>query len=187
MTKQIPRNLVLLLLVAFAMIVSGGCANETAKDAAAEEAAAKAAAERAKKVGNFTPTILENGESSHITVQHILIAFKGSIPDPRITRSKEEAEKLAKEVFEKAKGDASFEALVSEYTDDSVPGVYHMANFFQQDDMKNVNESMRVMARDNMVAAFGDVGFPLKVGEIGLAEFDEEKSKYGWHIIRRVK
>jgi hypothetical protein len=187
MTNQPLSTVFAVLLFSFAMLVLGGCSNEAEKIAAAEEAAAKAAAEAAKKVGNFTPTILENGEPSHITVQHILIAFKGTLPGNRVTRSKEEAEELAKKVFEEAKGGASFDALVSEHTDDDVPGIYHMANFFQEEDTRNVNAAMRVMPRDMMVAAFGDVGFPLKPGEIGLAEYDEEKSKYGWHIIRRVK
>jgi parvulin-like peptidyl-prolyl isomerase len=38
-----------------------------------------------------------------------------------------------------------------------------------------------------MVAAFGDVGFQLEVGEVGMAVYDPVKSKYGWHIIKRLK
>jgi parvulin-like peptidyl-prolyl isomerase len=38
-----------------------------------------------------------------------------------------------------------------------------------------------------MVPVFGDVGFSLKVNEIGLGEYDPKKSKYGWHIIKRIK
>jgi len=179
------KTLALLLCVWFPVAMSIGCGQQAAKKAA--EAKEESAAEASTKVGQFTPTILENGESSHIMVQHILIAFKGSIPSDRVTRSKEEAEKLAKKVYELAQGGESFDALVSKYTDDDVPGIYLMANFFQQDDRKHVNASKRVMPRDGMVAAFGDVGFPLKVGEMGLAEYDEEKSKYGWHIIKRVR
>jgi parvulin-like peptidyl-prolyl isomerase len=47
--------------------------------------------------------------------------------------------------------------------------------------------SQKVFPRDKMVGAFGDVGFPLQVGEIGLAEYDPQKSKYGWHIIKRIE
>jgi len=43
------------------------------------------------------------------------------------------------------------------------------------------------MPRGNMAAAFGDVGFKLKVGEVGLAEPDPEKSPFGFHIIKRLK
>ena len=40
---------------------------------------------------------------------------------------------------------------------------------------------------DDSHPAFGDTGFPLEVGEYGLASYDLEKSKYGWHIVKRVK
>jgi parvulin-like peptidyl-prolyl isomerase len=45
----------------------------------------------------------------------------------------------------------------------------------------------KVFARDGMVPAFGDVGFPLAVGEIGMADFNPQTSPYGWHIIKRVE
>ena len=41
--------------------------------------------------------------------------------------------------------------------------------------------------RAQMVRAFGDVSFKLKVNDIGLAEYDPEASKYGWHIIKRIE
>jgi hypothetical protein len=31
------------------------------------------------------------------------------------------------------------------------------------------------------------VGFSLKVGEIGMAEFDHANSRFGWHIIKRLE
>lgn len=40
--------------------------------------------------------------------------------------------------------------------------------------------------RAAMVPGFGDVGFSLGAGEVGLAEFDENKSPFGWHIIKRL-
>jgi foldase protein PrsA len=94
----------------------------------------------------------------------------------------EEARVLAEELFERAKSGEDFDALVKEYTDDSHPGIYKMSNFGIPAD-----EANGVYARDRMVAAFGDVGFPLKVGEIGLASYDPQKSKYGWHIIKRLE
>ena len=69
------------------------------------------------KVGMFTPTILDNGEASHITVQHVLIAFKGSVPGKNISRSKTEAETLAKEILAKAVAGEDFDALVKTHTD----------------------------------------------------------------------
>jgi foldase protein PrsA len=152
--------------------------------------------DKMKKIGSILLTLLftfvvfnyagvnadNSEEPDHITVQHILIAFKGSIPKPDVTRTKEEAEKLAKEIFEKAKKGEDFDALVKEYTDDQHPGIYSMANFNVTPDTAN-NE----YSRSRMVPVFGDVGFSLKVNEIGLGEYDPKKSKYGWHIIKRIK
>lgn len=43
------------------------------------------------------------------------------------------------------------------------------------------------MPRNQLVAAFGDVGFALAVGEVGVAAYDAKTSPFGWHIIRRVE
>jgi parvulin-like peptidyl-prolyl isomerase len=40
--------------------------------------------------------------------------------------------------------------------------------------------------RAAMVPGFGNVGFALGAGEVGVAEFDEEKSPFGWHVIKRL-
>lgn len=40
--------------------------------------------------------------------------------------------------------------------------------------------------RAAMVPAFGDVGFALEVGEVGLAGYDEKASPFGWHVIKRL-
>lgn len=119
-------------------------------------------------------------EAEHIEVQHILISFKGSIPKPSVTRSQEEAQALAQEVFERAKKGEDFDTLVKEFTDDAYPGRYSMSNTGVQPDQGEY-------PRERMVAAFGDVGFRLKVGEVGMAAYDPETSPYGWHIIKRTK
>jgi parvulin-like peptidyl-prolyl isomerase len=122
-----------------------------------------------------------NKEPDHITVQHVLISFKGSIDKDTVKRTKEEAEKLANEIFERAKKGEDFEGLVKEYTDDSYPGVYKMSNFDEETDMDQGENP-----RSKMVKEFGDVSFKLSVNEIGLARFSPERSKYGWHIIKRL-
>ena len=122
----------------------------------------------------------ETTEPDFVTVQHILIGFQGSVPGKPITRSQEDAGKLAEEVFAMAKQGQDFDGLVKKYTDDSFPGRYEMANF-------NVEARAGAFQRGGMVAAFGDVGFPLEVDEIGMASFDPQKSQFGWHIIKRVK
>ncbi|MEZ6134560.1 MAG: peptidylprolyl isomerase [Pirellulaceae bacterium] len=124
----------------------------------------------------------ESGEPAYIKVQHCLIAFAGT--GTKATRSKEEAEKLAIELFEKAKAGENFEAMIRKYTDDSPPGIYKMANHGFP---ANGTLFEEVYARGGMVPAFGNVGFPLQVGEFGLAAFDEQESPYGWHIVKRIE
>ena len=126
------------------------------------------------------PIVQENGEPAHITVQHCLIGFRTSVRGKNIPRSKEQAEKLANDILQRARDGEDFGKLVREYTDDSPPGIYEMAN-------DGVAPSRGVYGRRSMVPAFGNTGFPLEVGEYGIAEFDEKDSPYGWHIVKRVK
>ena len=121
----------------------------------------------------FCQTSGASEEPDHITVQHILIAFKGSIPKASVTRTQEQAEKLAKEVFEKAKKGENYDVLVKEYTDDSHPGIYKMANTNITPDKSNQEYS-----RSGMIPAFGNVGFKLEVNGLGLSVYDLKTSKY---------
>lgn len=128
-----------------------------------------------------------SGEPAYITVQHCLIAFEGSVPGKVIVRSESEAEKLAQELFAKAQAGEDFGAIVASHTDDSPPGIYQMANEGFPGDMTSSNPNNIVYARGGMVPAFGNTGFPLKVGEIGLAPYHKTDSPFGWHIIKRLK
>ena len=120
-------------------------------------------------------------EPEHITVQHLLIAFSGTLPGKPVSRTMAEAEKLAGELLAKARAGANFDELVKANTDDAFPGIYSMSN-------TGVPQAIPgEFARAGMVPAFGNVGFKLKVGEYGLAPFDPAASPFGWHIIKRVK
>lgn len=132
--------------------------------------------------GGSTEPAGGSAEPDRVTVQHILIGFTGSIPGKNITRSRDEAQQLAEEVLKRAQDGEAFDALVRENTDDSAPGIYKMANRGVPPDPKQ-----KLFARDAMVAAFGDIGFPLEVGEIGMAAYDPRKSPFGWHIIKRIE
>jgi hypothetical protein len=106
-----------------------------------------------------------------IEIQHILIGFKGAPRLVNVTRSKDEAKALAQKVFDDANNGGDFDALVKQYTNDSAPGIYPLTK----------------AGRARMVKSFGDVGFRLKVGEIGVAVWDATASPFGWHIIKRLK
>ena len=119
-------------------------------------------------------------EADHITIQHVLIGFTGSVPGKNITRTQDDAKKLAEEILARAKKGEDFDALVKQYTDDSPPGIYSMAN-------NGVSPGQGEYPRGRMVPAFGDTGFPLGVGEFGMASYDPTRSPYGWHIVKRLK
>ena len=117
---------------------------------------------------------------AHIEVQHILIGFVGSVPGKPITRTKEQAKKLAYEVLDQARRGANFDTLVAKYTDDRPPGIYKMA-------ATGVSHALGEYPRENMVPAFGDVGFSISPGNVDIADYDPAKSPYGWHIIKRLR
>ncbi|MBM3297843.1 MAG: hypothetical protein FJY83_09640 [Candidatus Aminicenantes bacterium] len=121
-------------------------------------------------------------EPQRITVQHILIAFKGSLPDGNVTRTQKEAETLVKQLLDRIKKGEDFDALVKAYTNDQHPGIYSMSNIGVTPD-----QSKPEYPRDRMVKGFGDASFALKVGEVGVAAYDPKTSPYGWHIIKRLK
>src|SRR5690349_17469339 len=108
---------------------------------------------------------------AQIEIQHILISFKGAPRMRNVTRSLEDAGVLAKQVYAEVMGGGDFGALVKQYTNDSFPGIYPLTK----------------AGRAGMVQGFGDVGFRLKVGEVGVAPYDKKTSPYGWHIIKRLK
>ena len=117
-------------------------------------------------------------EPDHIQVAHILISFAGA--GTEAVRSKADAEKLAGDVLARAKKGEDFHKLIKELSDDPGEGVYGMANF-------KVRPERGEYERGGMVPAFGDVGFKLAVGAIGMSTHDARTSPYGWHVIKRLK
>jgi len=119
-------------------------------------------------------------EPQHVKVQHILIGFAGSVPGKPITRTQDEAKALAYQILDRARKGEDFDTLVREYTDDSPPGIYGMAGV-------SITPLPGEYRRDGMVPAFGNVGFAVSPGNIGIADYDPATSPYGWHIIKRLK
>jgi hypothetical protein len=124
--------------------------------------------------------------ADHISVQHVLIGFKdaigfgGNAPAGAQARTQDQAKTLAYDVLNRAKNGENFDQLVQQYTDDSPPGIYGMSN-------TGVQPASGEYPREGMVPAFGNVGFTLKVGEVGIADYDPASSPYGYHIIKRVR
>lgn len=118
-------------------------------------------------------------EPERVTIQHLLISFAGA--GTKASRTRDEAAALADATFQRPRQGEDFSGLVSALTDDSAPGIYALANTHVT--VRSANE----YPRSGMVPAFGDVGFSLAVGEIGMAVYDPGRSPYGWHIIKRLQ
>lgn len=118
-------------------------------------------------------------EPERVTIQHLLISFAGA--GTKASRTRDEAAALADATFQRARQGEDFSGLVSALTDDSAPGIYALANTHVT--VRSANQ----YPRSGMVPAFGDVGFSLAVGEIGMAVYDPGRSPYGWHIIKRLQ
>jgi hypothetical protein len=167
------------LFAALLALAIAGCASKGGAKTAHTSPAPKSAG-KTTKTTEKTVTEATAKEPDHIQVQHILIGFAGSVPGKNITRSLDDAKTLAYSLLDSAKAGTSFDDLVVRHTDDRPPGIYGMSN-------NGVTPAAGEYGRGQMVPAFGNVGFTLKVGEIGIADYDSRTSPFGYHIIKRVK
>ncbi len=125
-------------------------------------------------------------EPKRVVVRHILLAFKGAKRDvPGVTRSREEAESLARDLVERIKGGSDMVELVRQHSDDkprpgSDPGIYRIVN-------DGVKPGAGEQPRTGLVEGFGKLAFSLDVGATGLCEYDPAASPYGWHVIHRLE
>ena len=135
-----------------------------------------------------TPQSKKGGvEPERIAVDHILIGVQ-SRDFPNGKYSADEARKVAYGLLDQLKAGADWDALRRQHSEDRPGpgqppgGPYAMTN-------NGVVPRRGEYPRGRMVAAFGDVGFGLEVGEIGIADYDPrpKQSPFGYHIIKRVK
>ena len=110
--------------------------------------------------------MMDKKANGSVKASHILIAYKGAErADPKVTRTKEEAEVEAKRLLTEArKKDAQFVELARDNSDGpSAPNGGDLG-YFQE---------------GRMVPAFNDFAFQNPVGTIGMVETD-----FGFHIIK---
>jgi hypothetical protein len=111
-----------------------------------------------------------------VELTHILVAFEG-VPMIKIKgRTRDQAEQRAADLLARLQAGEDFEAVRAGNSDDQ-GSTYKLSN----------NNTPGTSKRRQMVKGFGDVGWRLGVGEIGVAPHDEAASPYGWHIIKRLK
>ena len=123
--------------------------------------------------------VSEPAHDGHVLLDHILIGVRG----PRLpqARMEPEARVLARSLFDRLRAGGDWAAAKREHSEDPPPGgPYELADH-------GVAPAPGAYPRARMAPAFGDVGFSLKVGETGLAEYDPAKSPFGFHVIKRVR
>ncbi len=136
----------------------------------ASEAKAREGAEKAKAKSPHGDMFgAEGGES--VTASHILIRYAGAMRSgPDMTRSKEDAKKLADEVAEKARAaGAEFAAIADQYTEDPSG--------------KGRGGKLGTFTRGRMVKEFEQAAFALEPGGVS----DVIETAFGFHIIHREK
>lgn len=127
------------------------------------------------------PAELPEPEADRITVQHVLIAFKGSHKaPPTVTRTREEAEKFAHEILDQVRKGADIAKLAAEHSTDPGGGRYTLVN-------TGVAAAPGEIKRSGFIKPFVDVAFKLKVGGAGLVEYDAKTAPFGWHVIKRLE
>lgn len=110
-------------------------------------------------------------------VRHILISYQGSGASQTVTRTKEQAKKLADSLMAQIKKGGKFAELVEKYSDDS--GKNKPADKKEGEDYTGKGGNYGWLnAKSGFVQPFKDAGLDNKKGDIVIAE-----SNYGYHII----
>lgn len=120
-------------------------------------------------------------EPERVTVRHVLIAFDGANL-AGVTRPLDKAERVARNVYEAARGGRPFDELIRLYSDDGGgTGIYKLTNWgvaeLEPDEME----------RGRMVRDFHRAAFSMTVGEIRLVPYDAEGSPLGYHVVERIQ
>ena len=126
------------------------------------------------------PTAAMVVEPDYVRVDHILVAVK-SDRMTQIKRTAAQAKALAEEIMAKLKAGEDWAKLKAAHSDDKTGApTYPMNN-------DGVPKRDGDFARKDMAPAFGEVSFKLKVGELGMTEYNAQTSPFGYHIIKRTK
>jgi len=107
--------------------------------------------------------------ADQVGASHVLIAYQGATrAKPNVTRTKEQAKKLAEQVAARIKKGEDFAKVAQELSDCS---------------SKSKGGDLGTFTRDRMTPAFSQAAFALKVGEMsGVVE-----TPFGFHVIKRTQ
>jgi peptidyl-prolyl cis-trans isomerase B (cyclophilin B) len=157
------------------------------------EALAKQILEKAKAGEDFTSLVMEYSDDSGLDEKDDLPGSYAMANTGRLNPAIAKAQFRQMSTFQKTFS-VSRDAKIAELTP-----LFQAKKITQEEAQKILDEFLmaeqkRLMPQDDqvyrrgeMMPGFGDVGFSLKVGEVGMASYSPRSSKYGWHIIRRAK
>ncbi|MFN0204806.1 MAG: peptidylprolyl isomerase [Planctomycetota bacterium] len=118
---------------------------------------------------------------NRVVATEIIIAFKDV--NPKAARSKEEAESLAKEIYQKINAPgAPKDTFATLRKQSDAPGTGMLA-IFQGTGRKLPTD----VQRSSLAPALGEAAFLLKTGEVKLIPYDPAKSPEGWRIVKRLE
>jgi len=106
-------------------------------------------------------------QSHEVKASHVLIGYKG-LQRSKATRSKNEAEALAKDIVKRAKSGESFDAMAAKYSEDP--------------SAKSNKGDLGYFTWGRMVGPFQETAFSLNPGEIS----DPVLTQFGYHVIKVV-
>ena len=110
--------------------------------------------------------MVDKSDNGSVKVSHILIGYEGGQSQPKEPRTKEDAEKLANELLEKAKrAPDTFADLAEEFSED--PGSATKGGTYDN------------VPKGQMVPPFNDYIFNNEIGDIGVVE-----TVFGYHVIK---
>ena len=116
----------------------------------------------------FLRTPLQRG-NEQMSASHILVAYEGAVSaSDDITRTKEEALTLSKELLERVRNGEDFVSIAQEFSDGP---------------SGENGGSLGTFGRRDMVPAFETAAFALAIGEVS----DPVETQFGYHIIKSDK
>jgi hypothetical protein len=127
-----------------------------------------------------------SGLPDRVTYDQILIAFKGSYERAETMRTREEARALAHSVLDRVQAGFDFHALKGEFSDDRNPQYGTALGPYETAKDGLPREGME-MPMSHLHKGLAEVVYRLKVGEIGIVDFDEERFPIGWLVVKRLK
>jgi peptidyl-prolyl cis-trans isomerase NIMA-interacting 1 len=149
------------------MLSLAGCSDSPGATTTSASHAAPVSTPPAVSAAPVGPLSAAPPAPEEIAAQHILITYKGAKNAKGVTRSKDEAKKLAEQIHDEAAKGADFGALASQHSEDPAS--------------KERLGSLGKFKRSEMVKAFSDVAFALPVGSVSAVI----ETEFGFHVIKR--